>query len=205
MQPVENASNEAPNTPVPVPAKALPKLTRRQARFVEEYLIDLSAANAARRAGYSKITAKESGWQLLQRPAVKAAINAALTERRAQYPALHAKIVEQLSNLVFFDVRALVRADGSPKDIGELTPQEAAAISGIDIEDLYEGEGKNRRWVGKVRKFRFANKTSAAELLAKLTGGLSQHGPSVAVQVNVQIPSDPHAASSAYQRIINGD
>jgi phage terminase small subunit len=172
---------------------------------VEEYLVDLSAANAARRAGYSSITAKESGWQLLQRPAVKAAVNAALAERRAQYPALHAKIVKQLSNLVFFDVRALVRADGSPKDISDLTPQEAAAISGIDIEDIYEGEGKNRRWIGKVRKFRFAKKISAAELLAKLTGGLSQHGPSVAVQVNVQIPSDPHAASSAYQRIINGD
>lgn len=36
-------------------------LTPRQARFVEEYLIDLNAKEAAIRAGYSKKTAKPAG------------------------------------------------------------------------------------------------------------------------------------------------
>ncbi len=36
-------------------------LTPKQARFVEEYLIDLNATQAAIRAGYSKKTAKQQG------------------------------------------------------------------------------------------------------------------------------------------------
>lgn len=35
------------------------KLTQKQKRFVEEYLIDLNATQAAIRAGYSVSTAKE--------------------------------------------------------------------------------------------------------------------------------------------------
>ncbi len=41
------------------------KLTPKQARFVEEYLIDLNATQAAIRAGYSAKTANEQGAQLL--------------------------------------------------------------------------------------------------------------------------------------------
>ncbi len=36
-------------------------LTPKQARFVEEYLIDLNATQAAVRAGYSPKTAKQQG------------------------------------------------------------------------------------------------------------------------------------------------
>jgi phage terminase small subunit len=48
-------------------------LTPKQARFVEEYLLDLNATQAATRAGYSKKTANEQGAQLLAKliPAVK--------------------------------------------------------------------------------------------------------------------------------------
>ncbi len=41
-------------------------MTPRQTRFVEEYLIDLSAARAARRAGYSTRSAAQRGYLLLR-------------------------------------------------------------------------------------------------------------------------------------------
>ena len=41
------------------------KLTNRQKRFVEEYLIDLNARQAAIRAGYSPKTAQEQASRLL--------------------------------------------------------------------------------------------------------------------------------------------
>ena len=41
------------------------KLTAKQKRFVEEYLIDLNATQAAVRAGYSVKTASEQGSQNL--------------------------------------------------------------------------------------------------------------------------------------------
>lgn len=43
----------------------MPGLTPRQARFVQEYLIDLNATQAAIRSGYSKHTAKQQGARLL--------------------------------------------------------------------------------------------------------------------------------------------
>ncbi len=55
-------------------------LTPKQARFVEEYLIDLNATQAANRAGYSKKTAYSQGQRLLKKVEVAAAIQAAQIE-----------------------------------------------------------------------------------------------------------------------------
>lgn len=53
-------------------------LTDKQARFVEEYLVDLNATQAAIRAGYSKASANEQGARLL----VNASVCAAIAEGR---------------------------------------------------------------------------------------------------------------------------
>lgn len=48
--------------------------TKRQ-RFVEEYLVDSNATQAAKRAGYSDRSAHVTGWRLLQDDEVKAALD----------------------------------------------------------------------------------------------------------------------------------
>ena len=58
------------------------ELKGKQARFAEEYLIDLNATQAAIRAGYSKKTAEQYGYQLLQKTSVAAAIAEAQAKRR---------------------------------------------------------------------------------------------------------------------------
>ena len=50
------------------------KLTPKQNRFVEEYLIDLNATKAAVRAGYSEKTARQIGSENLSKPAIQEAI-----------------------------------------------------------------------------------------------------------------------------------
>ncbi|WP_296193672.1 MULTISPECIES: terminase small subunit [unclassified Psychrobacter] len=52
------------------------KLTAKQQRFKDEYLIDNNATQAAIRAGYSKKTAKSQGQRLLTNVDIKAAIKA---------------------------------------------------------------------------------------------------------------------------------
>ncbi len=56
-------------------------LTPQQERFVYEYLIDLKAKGAAIRAGYSKKTAGEMGYELLKRPHIAEKVAAGLAER----------------------------------------------------------------------------------------------------------------------------
>lgn len=59
-------------------------LTPKQAKFVEEYIVDLNATQAAIRAGYSKDTAEQIGYQQLQKTSVTEALKvkqAALAEK----------------------------------------------------------------------------------------------------------------------------
>ena len=55
-------------------------LNEKQQRFIDEYLVDLNATQAAIRAGYSAKTAKQQGSRLL----THADIQAAVTERQEQ-------------------------------------------------------------------------------------------------------------------------
>lgn len=55
-------------------------LTLKQERFVAEYLIDGNAKRSAEAAGYSVKTAVRIGSELLAKPAVRAAIDAAQAE-----------------------------------------------------------------------------------------------------------------------------
>lgn len=45
-------------------------LTPKQQRFVDEYMIDLNATQAAIRAGYSERTAAETGYENLRKPQI---------------------------------------------------------------------------------------------------------------------------------------
>jgi phage terminase small subunit len=57
-----------------------PKLTPKQERFCQEYLVDLNSTRAAIRAGYSIRTACSIGWENLRKPEISEVINARLKE-----------------------------------------------------------------------------------------------------------------------------
>lgn len=67
-------------------------LTPRQEAFVQEYLIDLNATQAATRAGYSVKTANEQGARLLANARVAARVAEAKTAR-AEHAAIDAQTV----------------------------------------------------------------------------------------------------------------
>ena len=56
-------------------------LTQKQAMFVQEYLVDLNATQAAIRAGYSEKTAYCIGDENLRKPNIAKAIQEAMDER----------------------------------------------------------------------------------------------------------------------------
>lgn len=68
------------------------ELTDKQRRFVEEYLVDLNATQAAIRAGYSKKTAEVQAHQLLKKTLVSKAIHQAM-EARSERTAITADMV----------------------------------------------------------------------------------------------------------------
>lgn len=56
-------------------------LNPRQEAFARQYLIDWDAANAARRAGYSTHTAKQTGYDLLQDPRIQLMVSNEMAAR----------------------------------------------------------------------------------------------------------------------------
>lgn len=71
-------------------------LTPKQQRFVQEYLIDLNATQAAIRAGYSVKSADKIGSQLLGKAGVSQAIEAAQTRRKERTELTQDWVVERL-------------------------------------------------------------------------------------------------------------
>ena len=71
-------------------------LTPKRAAFVREYLIDLNASAAARRAGYSERSAGAQGHDLLKNPEIVAAIEKAQAERAARTGVTVEMVVEGL-------------------------------------------------------------------------------------------------------------
>lgn len=69
--------------------------------------------------------------------------------------------------LAFFDVRKLVDADGNPIPINKLDDDTAAAIAGLDIQEVKLGEGGA---IAVVKKYKIADKNSAIERLFKHLG-----------------------------------
>lgn len=72
------------------------KLTDKQKRFVEEYLVDLNATQAAIRAGYSEQTAYSIGQRLLKKVEVQEAIQQAQNKRSERTQITQDEVIRRL-------------------------------------------------------------------------------------------------------------
>jgi phage terminase small subunit len=80
-------------------------LTPRQLRFVEEYLLDLNATAAARRAGYSPKTAEVQGSRLLRNVKVQSEIQQLQCERSERTKISVDRVLTELAAIAFSDIR----------------------------------------------------------------------------------------------------
>lgn len=76
------------------------KLTQKQQRFVDEYIILGNATQAAIKAGYSKKTAKQMGTENLAKPIVKTAIEKRNEEIKSEKTADMTEVMEYLSSVM---------------------------------------------------------------------------------------------------------
>ncbi len=77
------------------------KLTNKQQAFVDEYLVDLNATQAAIRAGYSENSAMQQGHQLLEKTLVHAAIQENMDKRSAETEITAAQVLEKIKVIAF--------------------------------------------------------------------------------------------------------
>ena len=88
-------------------------LTPKQRRFVEEYLVDLNATQAAIRAGYSAAGAKDIGYENLKRPEIADAIAEAQRARSERTGITAERVLRELGKIGFADIRKAIEWSGS--------------------------------------------------------------------------------------------
>lgn len=76
------------------------KLTARQRRFCDEYLIDLNATQAAIRAGYSEKNARNIASENLAKPNIKAYIDERMAEKESQLIATQDEVLKYLTSVL---------------------------------------------------------------------------------------------------------
>lgn len=76
------------------------KMTAKQMRFCDEYLIDLNATQAAIRAGYSKKTAYSIGQENLKKPEISAYIKKRMAEKEAALVADQDEVMKYLTSVM---------------------------------------------------------------------------------------------------------
>jgi hypothetical protein len=86
----------------------------RQQRFIDEYLVDLNATQAAIRAGYSKRCAAETGYDLLRNPHIAAAVAEAQQQRAKRTHITQDEVLKRWAEIATADARELVEYQRGP-------------------------------------------------------------------------------------------
>lgn len=139
-------------------------LTDKQIRFVDEYLVDLNATQAAIRAGYSPKTAYSIGGELLNKPEIKSRVDIAQAERSKRTGINQDRVLRELAKVAFVNAPDVIDFnDATIKD--NASSDDTAAIASVKVKKIPTMEGE-----GVEREIKLADKLKALELLGKHLG-----------------------------------
>nr|DAK42649.1 MAG TPA: Terminase small subunit [Caudoviricetes sp.] len=115
------------------------KLTDKQKQFVEEYLVDLNATQAAIRAGYSEQTGYSIGQRLLKKVEVQEAIQQAQNKRSERTQITQDEVIRRLIENVDISMgkKATVITIPSKSENGEVMGNDVAQF-------VYEPSAANK-------------------------------------------------------------
>lgn len=86
------------------------RMTAKQKRFCDEYLIDLNATQAAIRAGYSKKAARQVGNENMSKPCIKNYIEERMQEKEDSLIAKQDEVLKYLTSVMRGESKSSVLA-----------------------------------------------------------------------------------------------
>lgn len=146
------------------------KLTPKQQRFVDEYLIDLNATQAAIRAGYSPKTANRIAAENLSKPVIQAAIQQRQKKNETKLEISQERIIRELASIAF--------ANGA--DFAEVI--ELGGLQTVEFKATKDLPAEKRAAIASIKsgssgmEVKTYDKLKAMELLGKYLGYLNPAG-----------------------------
>lgn len=110
------------------------KLTDKQKKFIDEYLVDLNATQAAIRAGYKEKAAYRTGAENLRKPQIQEEIQKRMEDRQKRTEITQDMVLQELAAIAFARATDYVSVMGGMvqvKDTDQLSDSQIAAIAGI--------------------------------------------------------------------------
>lgn len=157
----EEASNNKKNTPA----------AQRREQFARRYVIHKNAARAYREVyGAEGATAEVNGSRMLSNAKVAARVAELEAESLKRLEITKDKVEREIAAMAFIDIRGFYNENGTLKPPQEWTEQQAAAVASMEVEELYEGSGKDRTWIGYVKKIKLWSRLEANALLGAKHG-----------------------------------
>lgn len=148
-------------------------LTKKQQRFVDEYLIDLNATQAAIRAGYSEKTANEQASRLLVNVSIQQQINKRMQDREIRTEITQDTVLRELAAIAFSngaDYSKIVTKQ-SVDDMGN-----AVEYPDVEFKNTDELTTEQKKAIAGIKQTKFGisvetcDKVKALELLGKHLG-----------------------------------
>lgn len=148
-------------------------LTEKQIRFCEEYLVDYNGTQAAIRAGYSPKTANEQAARLLANVSVSEYLRNRKYAIAGKLEITQERVLLEYSRIAFTDIRKFYNADGTLKKITELDDDSAAALAGIEADEITGLISTT----GVTKKIKRWDKKGALDSIVKLMGWNTPENP----------------------------
>jgi phage terminase small subunit len=151
------------------------KLNPKQERFVQEYLVDLNATQAAIRAGYSEKTASSQGERLLRNVEVKRLIQEGQKAKAKALDISKEKILKELARIAFSNITNVMDWNDNGMhliDSVDLPEDVSATVAEVVIKTKYVKSEDDDRPDEMIleRKVKLYDKQKALELLGKHIG-----------------------------------
>jgi len=148
------------------------KLTPKQKRFVQEYLIDLNGKQAAIRAGYSKNTAESQASTLLRNPKVQTAVIKGKKRIADKLEVTAERVIAEYAKLAFLDPSVFFTEDGDLLPIQDMPKDAVAAIGGFEVVTMIK-RGKTDDETSDpdyLKKVKLIDKKGALDSLSRHLG-----------------------------------
>lgn len=139
-------------------------------RFVDEYMIDQNATQAAIRAGYSPRSAGMQGGRLMQNDEILAEINRRAALISASKGITAERVIQEYINLALLDPLDLFNPDGSMKRLEDIPEGARRAIGGLELRELAPMDTPVGQISVTLRKVKLIDKRGALDSLAKIMG-----------------------------------
>lgn len=145
------------------------KLTEKEEKFCLKYFETGNGLRSVLDAGYKlkETSAGSEAYKLLKKPQIQARLSQLRAKQEKRMEISADRVLKELARVAFVDLTKLYGEDGTLLHPHEIDEDTRRALSGVDVYEEYENEGRKREAIGVTKKVKMNDKIRALELIGK--------------------------------------